>query len=586
MSVEESIEDNLVESTQQFAQNLLVERQISDFSPQDADIFFEGNSDDFSFSNGSLNGIASRQDEPNESWWNRWFFRHRVSSRLAEDEYLLTPSMHDSSRTSSRGSAITSLVATMVGGGVLSLPYALSRAGVLLGLFYLILSANLSAFSIRLLLSCARRSGATTYEEVALKAFGPRVKYLTVLLVVVLTFLAMVGYLILARDLAVPLVESYIVQRNMERFERNLVAIILLLLVSPLCFATSLHSLRFTSLASLFALLVLSVAIVYKCIERSEKRTVIADELKFVSGNVHDSLYAFPFMQVAFMCHFNVLPVHTGLRLPTRKRLDCVVSSTMTLSALVYMLVAISGYLYAYDHSCTKDSASTCVFGVPDNILNAFDVKDPFIDLGRFGLMLALLLSLPLLVLPSRESFLRLLSAGISRIQKVDSVNVVSGSNGIVGRDEYVQLEGDDQESRVPGSRVARPWGRTMDEMLYASSDVDTPGRETLEIIDTAESPEFRTAQLRRMRRRISNMNDIPVAEELSRVSNFVHIASTIGLLGMAVFIMISVPGVGFIWSITGSTVSIILAFILPAAFYLKIRSTKGGVDARRALAW
>ena len=79
-------------------------------------------------------------------------------------ELALTPHMHSEERKSTRGSAVFSLTATMVGGGVLSLSYAFSLAGLAVGLCLLVCSATVSGFSVSLLLSCSRRSGAVSYE--------------------------------------------------------------------------------------------------------------------------------------------------------------------------------------------------------------------------------------------------------------------------------------------------------------------------------------------------------------------------------------------------------------------------------------
>lgn len=64
------------------------------------------------------------------------------------------------------------------GGGVLSLPFALRRSGIVVGALLLILTAIATDFSVFTLVSCSRRSGASTYEAVADKAFGRRAKLL------------------------------------------------------------------------------------------------------------------------------------------------------------------------------------------------------------------------------------------------------------------------------------------------------------------------------------------------------------------------------------------------------------------------
>lgn len=54
----------------------------------------------------------------------------------------------------------------------MSLPFALRRGGIVVGALLLVLTAVGTDFSVFTLVSCSRRSGASTYENVAHAAFG------------------------------------------------------------------------------------------------------------------------------------------------------------------------------------------------------------------------------------------------------------------------------------------------------------------------------------------------------------------------------------------------------------------------------
>jgi len=493
----------------------------------------------------------------------------------ADRRALLMPAMHDPVRVGSRSSSVFNLVATLVGGGCLSLPFAFHKTGLALGPLYLLFSGLLSGFSMRLLLSCSRRTGAQTYEECGEKAFGRKMKYVTMVLLIMVTFLAAVAYLILARDLATPLVESYIVGAKTSQNEHNFIAIMFLLPVVPLCYAKSLHALRFTSMVSLCALGVLTGAIIYRSVDRAHERKIDWDDIELASLNGENTIYALPFMELSFMAHFNLLPIHTGMRKPTRARLDQVVSYTIGLAYTFYILISIAGYLYAYDHVCGKSSSSTCEDGVPDNILNAFDLNDSLIDIGRLGFLSVILLSFPLLVMPCRETIISLLK------------QVYYHENPGIGDDDddfdipYSSFEGQVGD----GGEL----GNDHEQLVEDGGEVPTLGRGHRLMSDCADSPEFGTPHIRRQQRALARQESATI--DIHSKEGRMHVIITSTLVVLVVVSMALIPGVAVVWNITGSTVAMLLSFVFPAVFYIKVRAPTAFFaqplrDSRMASAW
>merc|ERR1719330_2233417 len=80
---------------------------------------------------------------------------------------FLNPEFYSAARKSSPISAIFNLVATVCGGGVLTLPVAFSRAGIIPSTVLMIFSAIITDFAMYILCSCARRTGGKSYGDVA-----------------------------------------------------------------------------------------------------------------------------------------------------------------------------------------------------------------------------------------------------------------------------------------------------------------------------------------------------------------------------------------------------------------------------------
>ena len=185
--------------------------------------------------------------------------RSNLRARSKSIENFATP-FDSELRTGRVSSSVFALVSTIIGGGVLSLPYAFAKAGAVLGPLFLVASAAASDFSIYILVSSARRTGARNYEAVASAAFGRRARTATVLLLFVLTFMCCVAYIVLARDLTSPLVARWAGLPPTAALD-SVVCLVWVGLVLPACMRRSMSGLRYNSILSVTSISFLGVAI-------------------------------------------------------------------------------------------------------------------------------------------------------------------------------------------------------------------------------------------------------------------------------------------------------------------------------------
>ena len=237
----------------------------------------------------------------------------------------LSPSYDDPRRTMHPQSAIFGLVSTIVGGGVLSLPFAFAQTGLVLGTALLLGSAAASEFTIQLVVSCARRTGAESYEALALHAYGPWAQTAVMAVVAALTWMASVAYLVLMTDMIEPLVEELPGKLTISRHGVTMAAGAGVL---PLCLLRSLHALRFTSVLCVAAVSALAGCVAFKSL--SEGYAFVAppaaqhqpEDLRVlvwprsVAAAWSGTLHALPIFCVSFLCHFNVVSTHTQLHYP------------------------------------------------------------------------------------------------------------------------------------------------------------------------------------------------------------------------------------------------------------------------------
>lgn len=89
---------------------------------------------------------------------------------------------------------------SILGSGIVGIPYALHKAGFGFGLFLLIGLAVVTDYSLSLLVKSAHLAGVTTYQDLVHVAFGRPGFYLLTLLQFIYPFIAMISYNVIIGD--------------------------------------------------------------------------------------------------------------------------------------------------------------------------------------------------------------------------------------------------------------------------------------------------------------------------------------------------------------------------------------------------
>ena len=530
-------------------------------------------------------------------------------------------------RTATTATAVFNLVSTIVGGGVLSLPFAISVQGVFGGLIALLLSAIASDFSIYILIASSRSRGARGYEDVAAAALGESARIVTVLMIFALTFLVSIAYIILCADLLSALVDLASHHQIIEQISREYVILGFVVAVSPLAFFRKMDALRFTSILSVCSVFALGVVTAYKLISdgtlvppvpwrndstaapapsgpmpmlaeatmysRSYNRTLPLGETLWWPSSIQDYIYALPIESVAFLCHFNVLPMQDELVRPTRRRVQRVTHTTIYICVFLYTCIAMTGYF--------RFTSSTC-----GDYLNNFLNDDPIATIGRVGLLLTLYCSFPLLVLPCRATFSRLMDllccpsvpeegeeknrAGVdlenvvntpttmdikenNRNNPLDALLSPMGSfiadSPHVGRNGIGGRGGRGGRGAAPAA-AAGGGGRSS----YGAINFNVPASGETQHRQQEDGPEPREEQ-----------RSMPKKSSRPEISNCRHITLTCALIVSVCFLALKINSVVTIWSIAGSSVAMMISYVGPSLFYIRLRR---GVpcNARLVGAW
>lgn len=227
----------------------------------------------------------------------------RYTHTIAASIEILNPTRDSILRKTSPLSAIVNLVATICGGGVLSLPYAFLHAGIIPGVALMIFAAITTDFSLYILCSCARRTGGRSYGDVTLVAFGPLAEMATTVLLFLLLSFMLTAYIVLVEDVWTPMVLAVIPAQRIIPFDAtnipqdelanvagDYIALVALALVSPFLLKRDLYALRYTCYVGLCSAFLLACAIVIRCTERNHSSSMFQQNAKWFADNVADLL--------------------------------------------------------------------------------------------------------------------------------------------------------------------------------------------------------------------------------------------------------------------------------------------------------
>ncbi len=279
--------------------------------------------------------------------------------------------------------AVVNLVNTIIGGGMLALPFALRSCGVVFGSLLLVVFCGLAVYTGRLLVRCGTMGRGATLSELGMAAFGTGGRVLVEVSVVLFSFGALVGYLIIIGDVMTPYVNL------LFACDRRLVILFFGGLVCfPLSCLRRISLLRFTSFAALILILYLVACIVGWGIAGmgsgfdSNRVVLVSLDAQFLS--------VLPIIAFAYSFQANVLPIWSEMsEFPATKGINLALWLSCSCCMLVYLLCGIFGYLSFFEETS-------------DNILVHYPTAAWYFDVGKVGYALIIMFSYPLLSYPMR----------------------------------------------------------------------------------------------------------------------------------------------------------------------------------------
>ncbi|XP_055026015.1 probable sodium-coupled neutral amino acid transporter 6 [Misgurnus anguillicaudatus] len=329
-----------------------------------------------------------------------------------ESRPLLAPQQDVQVKGASFASSAFNLMNAIMGSGILGLAYAMANTGIIGFSILLLVVSSLAAYSIHLLLLLCDKTGISSYEALGEKAFGRPGKILVAFTILIQNIGAMSTYMFILKSEIPPTITSFMsTEVSGKWYEDGVILLILItvFVVLPLALLPKIGFLGYTSsLAFLFMLFFTVVVVIKKwsipcplpvnsTVSLILNTSECTPQLFVISSK---SAYAIPTMAFSFLCHTTVLPIYCELHRPTKRRMQNVTNVSIFLSLVLYLISALFGYLTFYAH-------------VDSELLRGYDTylpRDALVMSVRFAILLAVLLTVPLIHFPTRKSLLMLFS--------------------------------------------------------------------------------------------------------------------------------------------------------------------------------
>ncbi|SCU95328.1 LAME_0F11716g1_1 [Lachancea meyersii CBS 8951] len=293
---------------------------------------------------------------------------------------------------SSIASGVLTLLHTACGAGILAMPYAFKPFGLLPGFLMIVFCGlcSLAGLVIQGRVSKYVESRNASFFALSQVTY-PQLSVVFDLAIAVKCFGVGVSYLVVVGDLLPRIFEVFTAHSLFSN--RNFhITMVMLFIVSPLCFLKKLSSLRYASMVAISSVAYLCVLVLVHFWWPSEEIHDLKGEVSIglPSGPIAALFSCFPIFVFAYTCHHNAFSIINELQDNAVKAIYKMCSISVLLAMTLYMAIGGSGYATFGDH-------------VVGNIITLYP-QSPATTVGRIAIVLLVMLAFPLQCHPARAS--------------------------------------------------------------------------------------------------------------------------------------------------------------------------------------
>ncbi|XP_032385291.1 putative sodium-coupled neutral amino acid transporter 11 [Etheostoma spectabile] len=283
-----------------------------------------------------------------------------------EGTTLLNPQKDAGKTRSSMISASFNFINSIIGSGIIGLPYALNQAGLPFGLLLLVFVAFITDYSIILLIKTGNLSGTNSYQSLVQSTFGFPGFLIVSGLQFLYPFIAMISYNITTGDTLTKVFQRIPgVGPDHILAERHFVVLITTLAFTlPLSLYRNIEKLGKVSFLSMVLTVTILITVIIRAATFGPQIPPTENAWAFAKWN---AIQAVGVMSFAFICHHNSFLIYGSLEHPTLANWSRVTHASVGSALIISAAFAVAGYTtftgYSqgdiFENYCRNDNLAT-----------------------------------------------------------------------------------------------------------------------------------------------------------------------------------------------------------------------------------
>jgi len=317
-------------------------------------------------------------------------------------------------------SSVFNLTSATLGAGALSIPFAVSDAGVVIGVALLVFIGILSILATVYVVHVINFTELKTFEEMAVRAAGRKFALFVEMNIILFCFGTAVGYLISVGDIAETIIDACFergmhlhgvdgasghqqvnvvidglpVWQQMILDRRFILFVVTFGVLLPLSVTEKLNELRFTCFLGVAAIVFLSLAVAIQFLLQGMDTSLSSIGAAVLPPDLFRPVRAFSLVIFAYSCQSNVPAIYCELENQNCRRMVKVSRRSTFLCFITYALMGVCGFLSWGD-------------GTGSNIMQNYAAtigRNVMMALAFAGMAFAVTFAYPMNIFPCRYS--------------------------------------------------------------------------------------------------------------------------------------------------------------------------------------